>query len=82
MMNFKKIMNGINEAFLVSGYSRTAMELLQLSDKQLADLGVSRALLKCGYSAYPWRVEAQDDKPANNISQINVLESEISEKAM
>jgi len=56
-MIFSKIMKGIKEAFIVSGYSRTAIELRNLSDSQLADIGVSRELLLLGAKGYPWRDE-------------------------
>lgn len=56
-MIFSKIMKGIKEAFIVSGYSRTAKELSKLSAAQLTDIGVSRELLLKGGSAYPWREE-------------------------
>ncbi len=54
-MIFSKIKNRIKEAFMVSGYSHTAKELLKLSERQLSDIGVSRELLVKGASAYPWR---------------------------
>ena len=50
-------MKGIKEAFMVSGYSKTAKELLKLSERQLLDIGVSRELLLKGAKAYPWREE-------------------------
>ena len=56
-MNFSQIINRIKEAFVVSGYSRTVKMLQGLSDQQLADIGISRRLLKQGASAYPWREE-------------------------
>lgn len=56
-MFFTKIIKAITEAFMVSGYSSTAKELRKLSDRQLADIGVSRRLLLKGAKAYPWREE-------------------------
>ena len=56
-MIFNTIKNGIKEAFMVSGYSQTAKELLKLSERQLSDIGVSRELLLKGGRAYPWREE-------------------------
>ena len=70
-MIFSKIMKGIKEAFMVSGYSRTAKELQMLSETQLNDIGVSREHLKKGGSAYPWR-EAEIIVPQvipSNIAQ-------------
>ena len=58
-MNFKNVIKKINEAFLLSGYGRAAQQLLMLSDRQLDDLGISRALLQRGASGYPWRIEVQ-----------------------
>ena len=56
-MIFNTIKNGIKEVFIVSGYSKTAKELLKLSERQLNDIGVSRELLLKGAKAYPWREE-------------------------
>ncbi|GAA0417222.1 hypothetical protein GCM10009133_27140 [Cocleimonas flava] len=67
-MNIKNVLKNINEAFLLSGYARTAQELSLLSDRQLADLGVSRELLKLGASGYPWREEAQSHIIPDNVS--------------
>ncbi len=58
---------------MLSGYSRTAQELLMLSDRQLDDLGISKALLRRGASAYPWRVEAE--VIPDNVSQIKAATS-------
>jgi len=58
-MIFSTITKGIKEAFIVSGYSKTAKELLKLSERQLSDIGVSRELLLKGAKAYPWRDEKQ-----------------------
>ena len=75
-MSFNKIINSIHKAFLVSGYSRTAKELYLLSDRQLEDLGISRALLKRGYAGYPWRVEAVvAQEIPDNVSQLKVTKS-------
>ena len=57
-MIFNTIKKGIKEAFMVSGYSQTAKELLKLSERQLTDIGVSRELLMKGGRAYPWRDES------------------------
>ncbi len=70
-MNFTKIKKSIKEAFMISGYSRTAIELLKLSDRQLEDIGISRALLKKGYTAYPWREEVLDQVIPDNVSSLN-----------
>ncbi len=70
-MIFTKIKNRIKEAFIISGYSHTARELLKLSDRQLADIGISRALLQRGYSAYPWREEAVTQVIPDNVSNLN-----------
>ena len=70
-MNFKNVLKKINEAFLFSGYARTAQELYLLSDRQLDDLGISRALLKRGANSFPWRVEEQAQAIPDNVSQLN-----------
>ena len=67
-MNFNKIISNVKEAIIVSGYSRTAKELLKLSERQLNDIGVSRELLTRGGKAYPWRDERKgisNSIPAN-----------------
>jgi len=57
-MNFSNLIKSISNAFVVTGYARTASELMSFSDKQLSDLGISRKLLEQGASAYPWREAA------------------------
>ncbi|MFT5420341.1 MAG: hypothetical protein ACI9D5_001085 [Candidatus Endobugula sp.] len=48
-------------AFLQYGSkNRAAKELLQLSDKQLIDVGLCSAKLSKGASAYPWRLSTAD----------------------
>jgi len=75
-MNFTKIKRSLKEAFIRSGYSRTAIELLKLSDRQLDDIGVTRALLQKGHSAYPWRAEALDQVIPDNVSSLNTAKKE------
>ena len=74
-MIFTKIKNRIKKALLVSGYSRTAKELLKLSDRQLDDIGFSRALLKQGVSAYPWREEEITHLMTDNVTNIDFPET-------
>ena len=69
-MIFSKIMKGIKEAFMVSGYSHTAKELLKLSERQLTDIGVSRELLKKGGKGYPWRSEEVLQVIPNNVTTL------------
>ncbi len=74
-MNFAGIMKNITEAFEITGYSRTAVELQKLSDRQLDDLGISRALLQQGYKAYPWRVEKTDaNSILENLTKVDAIE--------
>ena len=87
-MNFSKIINGIKEAFISSGYSRTAKELYLLSDRQLVDLGFSRELLKLGVKGYPWRSEQVTQSIPENVTQLhvnkvneNILDMSIAPKA-
>jgi uncharacterized protein YjiS (DUF1127 family) len=48
-------------AFLQYGSkNRAAKELLQLSDKQLTDIGLCRGKLFQGASAYPWKLSTAD----------------------
>lgn len=74
-MIFSKIKNGLKEALIVSGYSRTAKELSLLSDRQLADLGISRGLLKLGASAFPWREEVESQMIPDNVTNFNTMQS-------
>jgi len=69
-MFFKKIIKAITEAFMVSGYSRTARELRKLSDRQLSDIGVSRRLLAKGAKAYPWREEKVSQEIPANVTHL------------
>ena len=74
-MIFTKIKNRIKERLIISGYSRTAKELLKLSDRQLDDIGFSRVLLQRGYSAYPWRLEAVNHVIPDNVSNLNATKT-------
>ena len=67
-MIFSKMIKRIKEAFVVSGYSQTVKELSKLSDRQLADIGVSRELLSLGASGYPWREETVAKAIPNNVT--------------
>jgi len=69
-MNFKNVLTKLNESFLHSGYARTAQELNMLSDRQLDDLGISRALLHIGAKGFPWRPEEPTQAIPDNVSQI------------
>ncbi len=51
----KFIKETIVELLSNSSKNRAAKELLMLSDKQLQDIGLSRAKLLEGASAYPWK---------------------------
>ena len=74
-MNFANIKNRINEAILNYGYSRTAKELLKLSDRQLADVGISKVLLQSGYRAYPWRERAVTQVIPDNVTDLNTTKT-------
>ena len=67
-MNFSKMIKRIQEAFIVSRYSKTVKELQKLSDRQLADIGVSRELLILGAKGYPWREEMVSQVIPNNVT--------------
>ncbi|WP_299881233.1 DUF1127 domain-containing protein [uncultured Cocleimonas sp.] len=64
------LVGGINEGMRLSGYARTARELRLLSDKQLADLGISRALLEIGVNAYPWKAEEVSKLIPDNVTTL------------
>lgn len=67
-MNIATIKKFIKDGIIRSGYARTAVELQKLSDRQLDDLGISRALLMQGHRAYPWR----DGEMAQTVIPDNV----------
>jgi uncharacterized protein YjiS (DUF1127 family) len=76
-MIFTKIKNKIIEAQKIAGYSRTAKELLKLSDRQLEDIGFSRALLMRGVSAYPWREQEITHVMTDNVTNIDFPETAV-----
>lgn len=51
------IKNTFANASQYTSKARSRRQLLDLSDRQLADFGISRELLEEGVSAWPWRVE-------------------------
>ena len=51
------ILDRIIKSFEIAGRARTLQILRGLSDRQLADAGISRELLNQGRTAWPWRVE-------------------------
>jgi uncharacterized protein YjiS (DUF1127 family) len=76
----------IRGAMLRAGYERARQEMLQLPDRLLDDVGVSRELLEQGVAAWPWRkptaadgLRGADLKPAvaelrrYNDSELNEL---------
>ena len=77
-MNFEKIKKATKEYFLDRGYSRAARELLQLDDRYLKNLGISRELLKQGYAAYPWREETA--ATIVNVNNVTTLKPAINEE--
>ena len=69
------LVGGINEGMRLSGYARTAQELRLLSDKQLADLGLSRGLLEIGVNAYPWKAEEVSKLIPDNVTTLKAKEA-------
>jgi len=59
-MSLKTIWNAIALGIERAGRSRARRELLALSDRSLADSGLSRALLEQGISAWPWQEAAEE----------------------
>jgi len=49
--------SGLRTLFEHAGRARVRRSLLSYSDRALKDMGISKALLKAGISAWPWRVE-------------------------
>ena len=54
------------------GYERARVEMLQLSDRLLEDIGVSRALLEQGVGAWPWRERSTDVSAVDTKSPVNL----------
>ena len=88
-MIIKKIVNviinlvgGINDGMKLAGYAKTAQELRLLSDKQLADLGFSRALLEVGVNAYPWREDTDYKIIPDNVTSFEAKEANSQEEIM
>ncbi len=76
-MIYTTIKNKIIEAQKEAGYSRARKQLLELSDRQLDDLGFSRDLLMRGISAYPWREEEITHLMTDNVTNIDFPEKVI-----
>lgn len=57
-----KIKQTLKNIFTLLTRQRVASSLLQLSDTQLKDIGISRVLLSQGAKAYPWRVESWQER--------------------
>ena len=75
-MSLNTMIHSLYKAFIYAGYSRTASELQNLSDKNLADMGISRALLDQGANAYPWRIEfSAEDK--ENVTNLRFAKAEV-----
>lgn len=51
----KKIIAGSKHMFKTHQKSQALRVFVEMSDKQLADIGISRRLLQKGIGAYPWR---------------------------
>jgi uncharacterized protein YjiS (DUF1127 family) len=49
------IMRRVRRIVVRMGYARARAQLLQLSDRTLDDIGISRVLLAQGIDAWPWR---------------------------
>lgn len=58
-MNF--IVKKITELFSYTSKNRAAKKLLVMTDRQLTDIGLCRAKLLKGASAYPWTMSAKAD---------------------
>ena len=69
---FAGIADGVRRAYIKAGYERARVEMLGLSDRLLADVGVSRQLLEQGVDAWPWRVPAMTDSPITVSSPVGM----------
>ncbi|MDH3451568.1 MAG: DUF1127 domain-containing protein [Gammaproteobacteria bacterium] len=54
------------------GYERARQAMLQLPDRTLDDIGVSRALLEQGVSAWPWREQSAKAALLSNNAPLDV----------
>lgn len=58
-----------------------ANTLLRLSDRQLEDIGLSRARLEKGAKAYPWKVTEVTPKALENLRSLQTQALNVTEKA-
>lgn len=64
-----------------AGLNRAARQLDLMSDRQLADIGISRAKLQYGAAAYPWRVEDNIVELDINNETISIAEQSTQQQA-
>ena len=57
-MEVSKMFNTIKTHLYNHALRKTRAELLKMSDRQLEDVGISRALLNKGVASWPWRENA------------------------
>ena len=70
-------LNAISDKFLASAERRgrrmARTQLLNMSDRQLNDFGVSRHLLMEGISAWPWRDASTADLAGEGLARIPAI---------
>lgn len=53
--------NFLNRLLTWASHARTRSELLELDDRSLTDIGISREMLMQGRRAWPWRAPADEE---------------------
>ena len=65
---FKSLAKAFYTSLENSQKARVMNYFQDMSDKQLADIGISRALLQQGVKAYPWHVADENAESAKVVS--------------
>ncbi len=74
---FTRVKAHLENFFIMAGRVRARNSLLELNDRLLEDISVSRELLNQGISAWPWRIESAEIhalKPAEQICATDNIE--------
>ena len=68
MKSLKKIISNVQKAIELHQIAQVRLIFLDMTDRQLKDIGISRELLKKGSRAYPWHAE---DESADVLLRLN-----------
>lgn len=82
MRLFNKLAKGLLALAQSHGKAQTHVVFMNMTDRQLADIGVSRALLMEGVKAYPWRENEPEVFPqTKNSADVLVFPQQVKEQA-